>query len=192
MNQQIHSGSGDNIHAERDVVIHESQKIMSDLTTVLSELSKKMFIDSQSESDVQQKIVISPEVKILYNNVQRFKPIIDNYKLFIGKLNALYNQYDLQGTNKTHLILENITIKYLNAKELLKQKYPCMKEIELVRKHSDDLICAVEESLVEEIKKSSNLEISIEAINVAIQVVLIDAFIRCKILERPPEDAFTK
>lgn len=192
MNQQIHSGSGDNIHAGRDVIYPDSQKIMSDLTTVLTELSKKMFDADQSETDYQQKVIVSPEDKILYNNVQRFKPIIEHYKMYIGKLNSLYSQFELQGTNKTHFVLENITIKYLNAKEVLKQKYPSMKEIELIRKYSDDLIDVVQENLVGEVKKSSNLEISIERINVAMQVVLIDAFIRCNILERPPEDAFTK
>jgi hypothetical protein len=192
MNQQNHSGFGNNIHVEGDFYNQDPQKIMSDLTTVLNELSKKMFVPDQSESEDQQKIVISPESKILYNNVQRFKPIIEDYKMFLGMLSSLYKEYDSLGTNRTPIILENIKIKYIKAKEKLKQKNPSRNEIELIRENADDLIESVENDLLDEIKKSSNVEISITKINVALQVVLIDAFIRCKILERPPEDASAK
>ncbi|MNT78211.1 hypothetical protein D3C72_2174240 [compost metagenome] len=69
------------------------------------------------------------------------------------------------------------------------QKNKGVDELYIIRKHADEIIEAVERNMLSEIRKSSNIESSSEAINLSLQVILIDAFIRCKILEEPIKNA---
>ncbi len=190
MNEQNHSGSGDNINAARDIFIDSIPRIASDLTAVVNVLSKKLFDNIVTE----QKGLTSPfkiETKIQHNDIVRFKVIIDNYKFFVGKLYTIYKEFDNMGTNKTHIVLENIKLTYLKEKSTLLHKNQGLEEIDVIRNSADDLVEAVEASLLNEIRRSSNIESSVEFINLSLQVVLIDAFIRCKILEEPPKDVIT-
>lgn len=57
--------------------------------------------------------------------------------------------------------------------------------IDVIRESADSIIDKVESTLLNEIRTSTNIEVSIDAINLSLQIVLIDAFIRCKILEEP-------
>ena len=190
MNEQNHSGSGHNINANRDIFIDSIPRIASDLTTVVNVLGKKLF-DNIAAEQKEVTSSFSIEAKIQYNDIVRFKVIIDNYKSFTGKLYTIYKEFDNMGTNKTHIVLENIKLTYLKEKATHLYKNQGLNEINVIRNSADDLIDAVEASLLNEIRRSSNIESSVEFINLSLQVVLIDAFIRCKILEEPPKDVIT-
>ena len=183
MNQQNHSGQGNNIIAE-NVFIESIPKLSSDLTMIVNTLSKKIFF-TEGESEKDPKLSFSPTSKIEYNNVKRFKIIIDNFKHFVGKLSSIYKEFDAQGTNKTYIVLENIKLSYLKEKSNLIEKNVGKNEIEIIRENADNLIDAVEKNLLTEIKSSANIEVSSESVNLSLQIILIDAFIRCKILEEP-------
>lgn len=183
MTEQNHYGSGHNINA-RDVFIDSIPKLTSDLTNVVNALSKRIFF-SDIENDNDSTLPFDPEEKIRYNNIVRFKSIIDNYKSYVGKLSSIYDEFDSQGTSKTHFVLENIKLSYLKEKGSLIKMNNGREEIEIIRESADDIIERVEKNLLHEIKNSSNIEASSESINLSLQIVLIDAFIRCKILEKP-------
>ncbi len=183
MAKQIHSGSGHNINAE-NVFINSIPKLASELTNVVNALSKKLFYPD-IESDDEVSVPFNPEEKIKYNNIIKFKIIIDNYKLCVGKLSSIYKEFDSQGTNKTHIVLENIKLTYLKEKGTLILYNPNCSEIMVIRENADNLIQSVENYLLNEVKSSSNIIVPTESINLSLQIVLIDAFIRCKILEEP-------
>lgn len=186
MTAQFHSGRGHNISAGT-VYIDSNPKLTSDLATVANILGKQLFLPNETNDCISQ--AFSPALKISHNNVVRFRPIIDNYKSYVGKVYAIYAEFDSQGTNKTHIILENIKLCYLKEKAALLMDHPDRDEISVIRESADNLIDAVESALLNQIKTSSNLEISSEAISLSLQIILIDAFIRCKILEEPPNAA---
>ena len=81
--------------------------------------------------------------------------------------------------------MENIKLAYLKQKSKLVSQDTAQSEIEIVRKSADVIIKSVEKALLAEVRGSSNIEVTSESINVSLQIVLIDAFIRCKILEEP-------
>ena len=45
--------------------------------------------------------------KILYNNVILFKPVIEEYAVYQGKLNKLYEEIEKQGSTKKEFVLQN-------------------------------------------------------------------------------------
>jgi hypothetical protein len=186
---QSHSGIGDNINVET-LIIENIPKLTSDLTTIVNILGKRLFL-ADGISDGSPSVPFNPESKILYNNIIKFKWIIDSYKSFVGKLSVIYSEFDKQGTNKTHIVLENIKLNYLKEKSTLLKQNKGKAEIEVIREFADDIIEAIERNLSQEIKTSTNIEISSESINLSLQIVLIDAFIRCKILEEPVQHAIT-
>lgn len=183
MAKQTHSGSGHNINAD-NVFINSIPKISSDLAAVVNALGKKLFF-TDVEIEKELTAPFNPEKKIAYNNVVKFKIIIDNYKSYVGKISSIYKEFDNQGTNKTHIVLENIKLAYIKEKAAILTKINGREEIDLIREAADIIVEKVEDALMHEIKTSSNIDSSSETINLSLQIVLIDAFIRCKILEEP-------
>lgn len=123
-----------------------------------------------------------PQDKITYNNVIRYKPIIEEYKVYQGRLNKIYEEIERQGSAKKELLLMNIKNIYLKEKG----KY---KDIEDIRKNADIIIEAVEHELWGKFEKNNDdtINIPVEAIEIGILIILVDAFMRCNILEEPPQ-----
>lgn len=154
------------------------------LTTVINTISK-IDIDEFENSEV--KNVFKPEDKIAYNCIHRNKLIIEEYRIYQGKLNAIFAEIEELGSIKKNNLLRNIRQLYIIAKsELLADN----QSIENIRQHADDLIDAVENKLSDIIEGSSNKTelLDIETLTFGVKIVLIDAFLRCKILEEPIND----
>lgn len=122
------------------------------------------------------------EDKILYNNVILFKPVIEEYAVYQGKLNKLYEEIEKQGSTKKEFVLQNIKTIYLKEKG----KY---KDIEEIRINADNIIENIENELWKIIENSSNTnsDLPIEAIKISLLIIMVDAFMRCNILEEPPK-----
>ncbi|TKC01727.1 hypothetical protein FA045_05595 [Pedobacter cryotolerans] len=118
----------------------------------------------------------------MYNNVILFKPIIEEYAVYQGKLNKLYEEIEKQGSTKKEFLLQNI--KYIYLKE--KGKY---KDLEEIRSNADIIIENIEKELWKIIENSSNpiSNLPIEAIKIGLLIIMVDAFMRCNILEEPPK-----
>lgn len=180
------SGLGDNYAALRDINIYqESKTISSNFSHIINILGSQLVDDESAQLSEPPDI----EEKILHNNVIYYRDIIGEYGIFVGKLTAIYNEFDTQGTNKTNNTLSNIKLQYIKVKAELRVKYPSKKPIELIRENADFIFQEVEKKLLTEIKSSSNITESYDAINVSLQVIMIDAFFRCKILENPKTNA---
>lgn len=123
-----------------------------------------------------------PEEKILYNNVIHYKSIIEEYKVYQGKLNKIYEEIEKQGSTKKEYVLLNIKTAYLHERK-------SYNGIDEIRANADKIIENVETKLWDIIENSSNLNthLPIEAIQISLYVILVDAFMRCNILEEPPK-----
>jgi hypothetical protein len=165
---------------ENKIQNHERiQKNPSALNTVIKYIGIKMFDNFSSEP---QNAPNSQE-KILYNNISRYKPIIEEYAPYQGKLNKLYKEIENQASPKKELVLQNIKKLYLQEKG----KYNNLEEI---RTNADNIIDKVKDKLWNVIENSSNAiaDLDYEAIDISLLIILVDAFMRCNILEEPPKN----
>ena len=122
------------------------------------------------------------EEKILFNNVITYKPIIEEYSIYQGKLNGIYDEIEKQGSSKKSFLLQNVKTLYLKEKG----KYD---GIESIRNNADLIFENIENGIWKILESSSNLSsgLPIESIKMGILIVMVDAFMRCKILEEPKQ-----
>ena len=151
----------------------------SALNVVIGSLGSRIFDNTAITEPISAP---DPEEKILYNNVIQYKFIIEEYRVYQGRLNEIYEEIEKQGSTKKEFVLLNIKTAYLNEKK----KYNSIEEI---RANADNIIANVEAKLWDIIENSSNVNthLPIEAIQISLYVILVDAFMRCSILEEPPK-----
>jgi hypothetical protein len=150
----------------------------SALNTIIGYIGKNIF---ENTTSLEPTNAPDTTEKILYNNVMRYKPIIEEYAVYQGFLNASYKQIEEQGSTRKEIVLQNIKNLYLKEKG----KY---ESIEDIRLNADNIIEKIEAELWNKIENSNNIiELPIEAIEISLLVILVDAFMRCNILEEPPK-----
>lgn len=170
---------------------HEAKilKLISESNILVKNPSALNIIIGYVGSRIFESIIISEptnapdtEDKILYNNVILFKPIIEEYAVYQGKLNKIYEEIEKQGSTKKEFVLQNIKTIYLKQKG----KY---RDIEDIRANADNIIENIEKELWKIIDNSNNPngDLPIEAIQIGLLIIMVDAFMRCNILEEPPK-----
>jgi len=129
----------------------------------------------------------SVEDKITYNNVTESSPIIQEYSGYQGKINALYSEFERAGNGRKNSLLRNVKSIYLEAKGKI---LGVDQTLENVRVHADQLIEYVKRRLHELVDASLNNDSSLpyEDVEFAVSIVMVDGFMRCKILEEPKSD----
>ncbi len=154
-------------------------KYPSALNAIVGFVGNRIFDDTITEEPIN-----APDTadKILYNNVILFKPVIEEYAVYQGKLNRLYEEIEKQGSTKKEFVLQNIKSIYLREKG----KY---KDLDEIRANADVIFENVEKELWKIIENSSNpiSDLPIEAIKIGLLVIMVDAFMRCNILEESPK-----
>jgi hypothetical protein len=147
------------------------------LSTIINHLGI-ILPDEIQESTV--KAAPDTMEKILYNNVVLHKYTIEEYSIYQGKLNSIYEEIERQGSSKKSFLLQNIKTLYLSEKG----KYGNIEEI---RANADRIFENIKNKLWKTLEESSNLnlDLPIESIDVGILIIMVDAFMRCKILEEP-------
>jgi hypothetical protein len=159
----------------------------SNLAVVVNALGKRL-----PEEDTFIAVEdFSIEHKKDYNNVQVYRYIMDEYGLLVGKLMAVYDECDSSGTNITFNTLGTVRLAYLKARGECMASNPQLTMIEVVRMFSDEIFEKVEQRLLTNVVSSANILESMESVHLSLQVIMIDAFIRCKILEHPTQNAVT-
>jgi hypothetical protein len=143
-------------------------KLDSNLAAIINILSKEDWNDL-SQLDRINSFEI--ERKITFNNLVRAKFIIDDYKIHYGRVDSKYAQFDSFGKNKSNAVLSSIRKEYIQQKGIISD---------------DDLFFAVIEKVIEKIQLSANYEeIPIDELELSVNILVVDAFIRCKIFENP-------
>lgn len=155
------------------------RKHPSALAAIINRIGVSIFDEYNNEQSGEAP---DPDKKIAHNKVIRYKPIIEECKVYHGKLNKIYKEIEEDGSPKKKLLLQNISILYKREKG----KYNSFDEI---AKNADSIIEAVETKLWDIIEQDNTIadKIPYEAIQLSMLVILVDAFMRCKILEEPPE-----
>jgi len=136
----------------------------------------------ESEMDKEQIKSFNIQKKIKHNSLKRNRYLIEEYSNYYGKINSLYGELENQGSFKKEKLLRNIKLLYLKTKgEYVNGQN---NELEIIQNNADIIFEDIENKLIEII--DNNLSNN-EDIMFGLPIILADAFMRCKILERPPK-----
>lgn len=146
----------------------DPEKIESNLTTIIKILAKEDW--SQGVSGFET-VPYDIESKILYNQLADARVLIDDYKIHYSRINKIYADFDRQGTNKSLSILNGIRTEYLSLGPV---------------DSPDQRFFSIIEKVTQKTRASANYtHLPEEELALCIQILVVDAFIRCKIFENP-------
>lgn len=145
-------------------------KLESNLATVINILSKE---DWNKKEPISQINSFEIDRKITYNNLNSAKIIIDDYSLHYSRVDKIYTEFDSQGSNKSSSVLSTIRQEYAKLKSSLTD---------------DELFFNIVSRVQEKVLNSSNYtSIPFDELELCINILVVDAFIRCKIFENPED-----
>jgi hypothetical protein len=143
-------------------------KLDSNLATIINILAKEKW-DEANKSD--RLIRFEVDRKISYNDLDLAKDTIDEYVLYHGRVDAKYSEFDSLGDNKSNSVLATMKRTYLKLKHI---------------GNADEVFYSVIEEVKNKILVSANyIHIPIDELELCVDILVVDAFIRCKIFENP-------
>lgn len=146
-------------------------KIESNLATIINILAKENW--NQEFSDFET-IPYDIEAKITYNQLETARVPIDDYKIHYPRIGKIYSNFDLQGANKSLSILNGIQTMYLDIITSNSKMSP------------DQVFFVIVKKVVAKIKASINyIPMPDDELDLCAQILVVDAFIRCKIFKNP-------
>lgn len=149
--------------SEIDVV-----KLDSNLAIIINILSKQQW-DENDQSITINSFEI--ERKIKFNDLNNKSNTIREYCLYQPRVDQKYAEFDTMGVNKSKSVLASINRLYLNNKN---------------KGDADTILSSVIDGIREIVLNSNNYEnIPIDELDLCIDILVVDAFVRCKIFENP-------
>lgn len=132
------------------------------------------ILSNEDLSNVPQSLQVDAfEVgrKITFNNLDSLEGLIQGHAVHYSRLDGIYSEFDLRGVNKSASVFASITSEYLKCQA------------------SDvgaDLFFSIIRNTVEKIRSSSNFNrIPLDELELATTILVVDAFIRCKVFKNP-------
>ena len=164
---------------------HEGKRQYSILTqrTSLLDSAIRAISDFEFDDDSDKLEVpkaFKPIDKIVYNSVKRNKNLIQEYSVFFPKINAIYEELESQGSFRKEKLLRNIKMLYSRIKGVYVADSD--DELKIIQENADNIIEDIENQLLQMVDNNSSTK---EDIAFALPVIIVDAFLRCKILENP-------
>jgi hypothetical protein len=145
-------------------------KLDTNLAKVINILSKENF------ATIPKPAINSFEIdrKIGYNNLQTTRQLIENHAAFFPRVDQQYNALDKLGANKSLSVLQAINKSYIEESS----KGDATTE--------DLLFLKVIENVITKVLNSANYaEIALDELDFCVSVLVVDAFVRCKIFKNP-------
>lgn len=148
----------------------ESIKIDSDLTKVILILTLRP--DEEGEP-LGNPNAFKIDKKIAYNELtEKSRTIIQERSIYHQTVEQIYSEFDKEGVNKSKYVLEKIHRIYTDNKN---------NGLE-----GDDLFSAILRDVKEIVYNSANIgDLTMESIDFNSEVLVVDAFMRCRIFENP-------
>ena len=143
-------------------------KLDSNLATIINILAKENWDETNQYDEVNSFEI---ERKITYNNLSSAKSLIDKYIVYFGRIDVKYTEFDKMGNNKSYSVLATINREYIKLKN---------------NKNADEIFFNTIDAILKKITHSANyIQIPIEELELCVDILIVDAFIRCKIFENP-------
>lgn len=145
-------------------------KIDTNLAKVVEILSK---VDLRLVEEPKKNNVFEIEEKIEFNNLKEVKRTIEDYAIYSAKLNNIYEEFDKEGINASLSILAEIKDKYIKCQKKYKNS-------------AFDIFEGIFLEVKQFVINSKNYQkIKEEELNYCIRIIIVDAFLKCKIFENP-------
>jgi hypothetical protein len=152
--------------ADTDIV-----KMDSNLATVINILAAENLNEGVDSPEINTFEIIR---KIEFNDLVSVKDTIDDYKIYYQKLDEKYSEFDREGSNRSLSVFQMIKKQYL----LLQSENQC----------SHDIFYSIIDNIIGIVVKSKNyVEIPYEELEMCVHILVVDAFIRCKIFKNPED-----
>jgi len=146
----------------------DNEKLDLNLTTIINILVKENLNTNNSNPTINSFEI---ERKISHNNLKSTSITINDYKIHYSRLDKIYTEFDKQGVNKSYSVLETIRQEYVKL---------------LINFSDDQLFLKVKDNIIEKIMLSANfVKMPIDELELCVNILVVDAFIRCKIFENP-------
>lgn len=146
----------------------DPEKLESNLTTIIKILSK---VDWSQSIWSFETVPYDPEPKISYNQLDTARVLIDDYKIHYHRIDQIYSDFDKQGMNKSISILNGIRTEYLALGSEISP---------------DQCFFSIIDKVAQKIRVSANYTpMPDEELVLCVQILVVDAFIRCKIFKNP-------
>lgn len=143
-------------------------KLDSNLATIINILAQEKWDETNKLDSVKYFEI---DRKITYNNLDTAKGVIEEYGLYYGRIDAKYSEFDSLGNNKSNSVLATMKRVYLRLKN---------------NKNADEIFYSVIDAIKNKILTSANyIQIPIDELELCVDILVVDAFIRCKIFENP-------
>ena len=142
--------------------------IETNLAKVINILYEKLEFNFSSPEIINFAI----EDKIKFNKLENIRGFIDEYKIYYWKIDGIYNEFDKEGKNKSYFLLQSFKREYIKLKNS--------------EEDSSAIFYAIIDNAIKTVLNSSNYEkIPFEELETCIYILVVDAFVRCKIFENP-------
>ncbi len=149
----------------------DPEKVESNLTTIIKILSKEDWSQGALGFEI---VPYDIEAKISYNQLDTARALIDDYKIHYHRIDKIYSAFNKQGMNKSISILNGIRTEYLALGAVVSP---------------DQCFFSVIDKVIRKIQASANYTpIPDEELELSVQILVVDAFIRCKIFKNPSGD----
>lgn len=181
--EQHHNGIGDNINIHGNAYFNAIQKHPTIIADVINALSNQ--IEITDEDDVPLDFTI--QQKIDFNKVVIYRSLIQENAVYDGQLGRVYDEFEKQGSFKKNLFLKYIRNKYLSVRGKFENEKKGATVITVVQENADKIIETVLNEIYTDALRSDNLKSKLEEAKTVIEIIVVDAFMRCKILENPKE-----
>lgn len=144
-------------------------KLDTNLALIINVLSKERW-NGTGREDTFNPFEINR--KIEYNDLKATKGLINEYKIYHYKIDKKYEECDLEGANKSYSILQLINRCYI--------------EESIKSDNADTVFINVSSRVLKIVQESGNfIKTEFETLVLCVDILIVDAFIRCKIFENP-------
>jgi len=144
-------------------------KVESNLANIINILAEEKLDINAGSPEINSFAI---EDKILFNDLEDAKDIIDDYKIFYHRLDEIYSEFDKEGKNKSLSVLQEIRRQYIELNRLDNTPKHIFYEI----------INCVMKVIIE---SSNYVKMPMEELQMCTDILVVDAFIRCKIFKNP-------
>ncbi|WP_025729851.1 ABC-three component system protein [Atopobacter phocae] len=144
-------------------------KIESNLAKVINILAEETLDINVGSLEINPFAI---EDKISFNDLEEVKDIIDDYTVYYHTLDKIYSEFDKEGKNKSFSVLQEIRRQYIELNR--SDNTPTHIFYEIIN------------SVMKVIVESSNyIQMPMEELQMCTDILVVDAFIRCKIFKNP-------
>jgi hypothetical protein len=143
-------------------------RLESNLASIINILAKEDWTCNDNQTETKPFNIDS---KIEHNNIMACREIIDDYVIHHKRVLNIYSEFDAEGNNKSLSVLDSIRKHYV---------------VHSANFSDDSLFFKVIECVAEQVQHGSNFDpIPVEELDLCVNILVVDAFIRCKIFKNP-------